>query len=78
MASWQGITCDEVTGHVIELDLSCSQLKGRIGSNNNLFQLFHLQSLNLANNMIESSKISISILIKYIHPINLNLQNKKI
>nr|XP_048330838.1 receptor-like protein 7 [Ziziphus jujuba var. spinosa] len=45
---WDGVQCDEVTGHVIGLDLSSSCLFGSINSNNTLFDLVHLQRLNLA------------------------------
>ncbi|CAL5443158.1 unnamed protein product [Camellia sinensis] len=48
--SWEGVTCDGLTGHVIGLDLSCSQLHGSIHPNSSLFQLSHLQNLNLAFN----------------------------
>lgn len=56
--SWDGIICDEMTGHVIELDLSCSQLVGKIDSNSSLFQLFHLQRLDLSGNNFSNSHIS--------------------
>ncbi|TXG67659.1 hypothetical protein EZV62_008934 [Acer yangbiense] len=55
--SWDGITCDMVTGHVIGLDLSCSWLYGRIPSNSSLFLLSHLQKLNLALNDFNLSQI---------------------
>ncbi|XP_031286461.1 receptor-like protein 6 [Pistacia vera] len=58
--SWDGVTCDRVTGHVIGLDLSCSWLLGNIPSNSSLFLLPHLQSLNLAFNDFSSSHISSS------------------
>ncbi|KAI8570773.1 hypothetical protein RHMOL_Rhmol01G0062900 [Rhododendron molle] len=48
--SWDGVTCDALTGHVIGLDLSCSQLYGTIHPYSSLFQLSHLQRLNLAWN----------------------------
>ncbi|KAI8570894.1 hypothetical protein RHMOL_Rhmol01G0074400 [Rhododendron molle] len=48
--SWDGVTCDVSTGHVTGLDLSCSQLYGTIHPNTTLFQLSHLQHLNLAFN----------------------------
>ncbi|XP_019181975.1 PREDICTED: probable LRR receptor-like serine/threonine-protein kinase At4g36180 [Ipomoea nil] len=47
---WEGVTCDTSTGHVIALDLSCSNLQGSIEANTTLFQLHHLQTLNLAYN----------------------------
>ncbi|EOY12096.1 Receptor like protein 6, putative [Theobroma cacao] len=56
--SWDGITCDNINGEVIGLDLSCSQLYGSIPSNSSLFNLSHLQKLNLAFNYFDSSKVS--------------------
>ncbi|KAJ4726567.1 Receptor-like protein [Melia azedarach] len=56
--SWDGITCDEVTGNVIGLDLHCSLLKGTIQDNSSIFQLSHLQWLNLGFNNFNGSKIS--------------------
>ncbi|KAL7193600.1 hypothetical protein ACSBR2_025244 [Camellia fascicularis] len=58
--SWDGIKCDRMTGQVIELDLSCSQLYGTIPMNNSLFSLRHLQRLNLAFNNFTQSRISSS------------------
>ena len=55
--SWDGVICDEDTGHVIELDLSSSCLFGSINSNNSLFRLVHLQRLNLAYNNFNYSQI---------------------
>ncbi|TXG67673.1 hypothetical protein EZV62_008948 [Acer yangbiense] len=55
--SWEGVTCDRVTGDVIGLDLSCSWLYGSIPSNTSLFLLFRLQKLNLAFNFFNSSHI---------------------
>ncbi|KAI9184989.1 hypothetical protein LWI28_003147 [Acer negundo] len=55
--SWDGVTCDRVTGDVIGLDLSCSWLYGSIPSNTSLFLLFRLQKLNLAFNFFNSSHI---------------------
>ncbi|XP_019151885.1 PREDICTED: receptor like protein 30-like [Ipomoea nil] len=55
---WDGVTCDESTGQVIELDLSCSRLRGTIDSNSSLFHLSHLQKLNLAGNQFYGSLIS--------------------
>ncbi|XVF70833.1 hypothetical protein PTKIN_Ptkin11bG0193800 [Pterospermum kingtungense] len=56
--SWDGVTCDNVGGGVIGLDLSCSWLYGTLPSNSSLFQLQHLQRLNLAFNNFDSSEMS--------------------
>ncbi|XVF77185.1 hypothetical protein PTKIN_Ptkin14bG0025400 [Pterospermum kingtungense] len=56
--SWDGVTCDNIKGHVIGLDLSCSLLYGSIHSNSTLFHLPHLQKLNLAFNDFNASKMS--------------------
>ncbi|KAH0708099.1 hypothetical protein KY290_009600 [Solanum tuberosum] len=56
--SWDGVVCDDITGHVIELDLSCSGLVGTIDSNSSLFQLSHLQRLDLSSNNFSNSHIS--------------------
>ncbi|GKV49500.1 hypothetical protein SLEP1_g56250 [Rubroshorea leprosula] len=55
--SWDGVSCDNVTGHVIALNLSCSFLYGTFPSNSTLFFLRNLQSLNLALNDFRLSKI---------------------
>ncbi|KAH0706186.1 hypothetical protein KY289_011262 [Solanum tuberosum] len=56
--SWDGVVCDDITGHVIELDLGCSGLVGTIDSNSSLFQLSHLQMLDLTGNNFSNSHIS--------------------
>ncbi|KAL3321390.1 hypothetical protein AABB24_039155 [Solanum stoloniferum] len=56
--SWDGVICDEMTGHVIELDLGSSGLVGTIDSNSSLFQLSHLQRLDLSMNNFSNSHIS--------------------
>ncbi|KAL3351105.1 hypothetical protein AABB24_019618 [Solanum stoloniferum] len=56
--SWDGVVCDDITGHVIELDLGCSGLVGTIDSNSSLFQLSHLQRLDLSSNYFSNSHIS--------------------
>ncbi|GLT83666.1 hypothetical protein SLE2022_019420 [Rubroshorea leprosula] len=55
--SWDGVSCDNITGHVIALNLSCSFLYGTFPSNSTLFFLRNLQSLNLALNDFRHSKI---------------------
>ncbi|KAF8019006.1 hypothetical protein BT93_H3782 [Corymbia citriodora subsp. variegata] len=55
--SWDGIECDENTGHVIGLDLGSSFLYGSIDNNSPLFQLAHLEKLNLSNNYFNYSQI---------------------
>jgi Leucine-rich repeat (LRR) protein len=54
---WRGVKCNEDTGHVISIDLSSSCLYGSINSSSSLFQLVHLQSLNLADNDFNFSHI---------------------
>ncbi|GJV36692.1 leucine-rich repeat-containing protein [Tanacetum coccineum] len=55
--NWGGVTCDDSTGDVIGLDVSCGMLKGTIHPNTSLFNLPHLQKLNLAFNYFYPSKI---------------------
>ena len=55
--SWDGVECNEETGHVIGLDLSSSCLYGSLLSNSSLFSLVHLRRLNLAYNDFNSSQI---------------------
>lgn len=59
--SWDGVKCEENTGHVIGLDLSSSCLYGYINSKSTLFRLVHLQSLNLADNNFNYSQIPTTI-----------------
>ncbi|KAK9167516.1 hypothetical protein Scep_002707 [Stephania cephalantha] len=54
--SWDGVTCDDF-GFVIGLNVSDSGIVGNINSNNTLFNLYHLQNLNLAFNDFNSSSI---------------------
>ncbi|XP_049391246.1 receptor-like protein 9DC3 [Solanum stenotomum] len=50
---WGGVTCNNFTGQVIGLDLSYSRLEGAIHPNSSLFQLRHLQTLDLSDNHLE-------------------------
>ncbi|TXG63587.1 hypothetical protein EZV62_010581 [Acer yangbiense] len=59
--SWDGVKCDEETGHVIKLDLSSSCLSGSINSTTTLFHLAHLQWLSLAHNDFNYSEIPSTI-----------------
>ena len=72
--SWDGVECDEFMGHVIGLDLHSSCLYGSINSSSSLFNLVHLQRLNLAYNHFNYSQIpsTISSLSKLTY---LNLSN---
>ncbi|KAK6802783.1 hypothetical protein RDI58_000566 [Solanum bulbocastanum] len=56
--SWDGVYCDETTGKVIELNLTCSKLQGKFHSNSSVFQLSNLKRLDLSNNNFSGSYIS--------------------
>ncbi|KAJ7968202.1 Receptor-like protein [Quillaja saponaria] len=58
---WEGVDCDENSGHVIGLDLSNSNIYGSFNSSSTLFHLVHLQSLNLALNDFSYSEIPAKI-----------------
>ncbi|MFS8013116.1 putative leucine-rich repeat-containing, plant-type, leucine-rich repeat domain superfamily [Helianthus anomalus] len=53
---WNGVTCDDSTGDVIGLDMSCGMLQGTIHPNTTLFHLPRLQRLNLAYNNFTDSQ----------------------
>ncbi|KAL5548387.1 hypothetical protein UlMin_003618 [Ulmus minor] len=55
---WDGVTCDDITGHVIGLNLTAAGLNGTIQSNSSLFRLAHLKSLVLSGNDFNGSRIS--------------------
>ncbi|KAM3357451.1 hypothetical protein P3S68_020381 [Capsicum galapagoense] len=55
---WNGVYCDEVTGQVIVLDLSCCGLQGKFHTNSSLFQLSSLKRLDLSYNDFSGSLIS--------------------
>ncbi|PKI36497.1 hypothetical protein CRG98_043115 [Punica granatum] len=50
---WDGITCDNVTGDVIEVNLSCSRLQGILHVNSTLFSLRNLRALYLRDNKLD-------------------------
>lgn len=54
---WDGIDCNGDTDYIISLDVSGSCLYGSINSTSSLFNLVHLQSLNLARNNFNYSPI---------------------
>ncbi|GKA73495.1 leucine-rich repeat-containing protein, partial [Tanacetum coccineum] len=54
---WNGVTCDRSTGDVIGIDLSCGMLSGAFHPNSSLFNLPHLQTLNLAFNDFDGFQI---------------------
>ncbi|KAL5736372.1 hypothetical protein ACOSQ2_031160 [Xanthoceras sorbifolium] len=58
---WDGVKCNNKTGHVIRLDLTSSCLYGSINSTSTLFHLVHLQWLSLADNNLNLSKIPAAI-----------------
>ncbi|KAD7117660.1 hypothetical protein E3N88_04928 [Mikania micrantha] len=53
---WDGVLCSK-KGHVIGLDLSQSSLRGPLKSKSSLFNLVHLQMLNLSMNDFVGSQI---------------------
>ncbi|THG18277.1 hypothetical protein TEA_004634 [Camellia sinensis var. sinensis] len=55
--AWDGVTCDNTTSHVIGLDLRCNCLYGTIHPNSSLFNLVHLQHLDLSHNNFNHSQI---------------------
>ncbi|XP_050381041.1 receptor-like protein 7 isoform X2 [Argentina anserina] len=55
--SWDGVECNEASGRVIGLHLASSCLYGSINSNSSLFQLIHLQTLDLSDNNFSFSQI---------------------
>ncbi|XP_028774910.1 receptor-like protein 6 [Neltuma alba] len=65
---WDGVTCNPL-GHVIGLNLNCSWLHGKLLPSNSLFQLSHLQTLDLSFNDFQGSQIppNISQLVSLTH-----------
>ncbi|KAL2967055.1 hypothetical protein AAZX31_16G153100 [Glycine max] len=74
--SWAGVTCHPISGHVTDLDLSCSGLVGNIHPNSTLFHLSHLHSLNLAFNDLYQSHWS-SLFGGFVSLTHLNLSNSE-
>eukprot|EP00258_Populus_trichocarpa_P051347 XP_024467366.1 receptor-like protein Cf-9 [Populus trichocarpa] len=72
--TWDGVTCNIKTGHVIGLDLGCSMLIGTLHSNSTLFSLHHLQKLNLSYNDFNRSVISSSF-GQFLHLTHLDLNS---
>ncbi|KAL9346173.1 hypothetical protein Peur_061026 [Populus x canadensis] len=72
--TWDGVTCNIKTGHVIGLDLGCSMLSGTLHSNSTLFSLHHLQKLNLSYNDFNRSVISSSF-GQFLHLTHLDLNS---
>ncbi|PRQ44338.1 putative leucine-rich repeat-containing, plant-type, leucine-rich repeat domain, L [Rosa chinensis] len=58
--SWLGVNCS-TNGSVVGLDLSREYISGSIDNSSSLFQLEHLQSLNLAENDFNGSSIPSAI-----------------
>ncbi|KAL5548384.1 hypothetical protein UlMin_003615 [Ulmus minor] len=53
-----GVTCDDITEHMIGLNLTAAGLNGIIQSNGSLLRLAHLKSLVLSQNNFNCSQIS--------------------
>ncbi|PWA71374.1 Leucine-rich repeat-containing protein [Artemisia annua] len=53
--NWDGVSCDDSTGEVIGLELSCGMLQGTIHPDSSLFNLTHLISLDLSGNNLNGA-----------------------
>lgn len=69
--SWEGVSCSNVTGHVIGIDLSDSCLHGSILANNTLFHLQHLQWVDLSSNWLDGSVLANSSSLFQLQRLNL-------
>ncbi|GLT92727.1 hypothetical protein SLE2022_105510 [Rubroshorea leprosula] len=69
--SWAGVTCSG-GGHVIDLDLSHESISGGIDSSSSLFNLQHLQGLNLAWNLFSGSIPSSFSMLKNLTDLDLS------
>ncbi|XP_056853357.1 receptor-like protein 53 [Raphanus sativus] len=70
--TWEGITCDAKSGEVIELDLSCSNLLGKLHSNSSLRKLHSLTTLNLSANGFSGEIMSSIRNLSHITSLNLS------
>ncbi|XP_059302185.1 receptor-like protein 7 [Lycium ferocissimum] len=57
---WPGVSCDE-EGHVLVLELDEEAISHGIDNSSSLFNLQHLEKLNMANNTLESIQIPTEI-----------------
>ncbi|CAN6724188.1 unnamed protein product [Malus baccata var. baccata] len=72
--SWVGVTCG-TNGRVVGLDISSQYISGGIDSSSSLFDLQHLQSLNLADNHFVDGSLIPSAIGKLTNLRYLNLSN---
>ncbi|XVF18626.1 hypothetical protein REPUB_Repub11eG0038700 [Reevesia pubescens] len=56
--SWEGVSCNNVSGHVIGIDLSDSCLYGSLLASSSLFHLQNLQWLDLSFNKLSGSLLA--------------------
>ncbi|KAG2318031.1 hypothetical protein Bca52824_021153 [Brassica carinata] len=56
--NWEGITCNAESGEVIELNLSCSSLRGKFRSSSSLQNLHSLTTLDLSDNIFSGQIMS--------------------
>ncbi|CAL9017987.1 unnamed protein product [Prunus brigantina] len=56
--TWNGVTCEKMTGYVIGLNLGSGGLQGNIHFNSSLFSLGHLKRLDLSENDFRGFSIS--------------------